>query len=354
VRFPGSRFLHGWDLTHHFISLDDLLRSCQQVGLTGFAELKLSSGSGLIFYYLGAEVSAVYRRGPVGHHGAEAFQLIREALADGTGSITVHELPLEMAHALRGATNRRRVPDSLRHAADVDRLLDWIKKTAHTGTIEINADPGGALLIVAAGRIANMYWDAGDGVIVEKEAALVGLHRALRGEDASVYVSDFSPEAWTSRHETQSAALRSLRRGDRPSDGEEGSETTCRRDLLAALEREVSSTVEAVVFDLMTGVVLARRIRGTSALRVALLSAKLPALTLYVQGLVAAENEDEMEAVEIRTGRVTAIVASVPETREGVAVIIDKIQPSAVVASALARHVREYVAARQGAERASA
>ena len=47
MRFPGARYLHGWDLTHHSVSLDALLRSCQQVGLTGYAELKTAAGVGM-------------------------------------------------------------------------------------------------------------------------------------------------------------------------------------------------------------------------------------------------------------------------------------------------------------------
>ena len=40
MKFPGSKLLHNWDLSAQHLSLDDLLRSCQQIGLTGFAEIK--------------------------------------------------------------------------------------------------------------------------------------------------------------------------------------------------------------------------------------------------------------------------------------------------------------------------
>ena len=63
MNFPGGRLLHTWELESQRVTLDDLLKSCGQVGLTGFAELRLSTGIGMIIYYLGAEVSAVFREG---------------------------------------------------------------------------------------------------------------------------------------------------------------------------------------------------------------------------------------------------------------------------------------------------
>lgn len=56
MRFPGSKLLHEWDLAVQPLSFEDLVRSCQQAGLTG-----LKGGAGLIFYYLGGEVNAHYR-----------------------------------------------------------------------------------------------------------------------------------------------------------------------------------------------------------------------------------------------------------------------------------------------------
>jgi hypothetical protein len=35
MNFPGGRLLHTWELESQRVTLDDLLRSCGQVGLTG-------------------------------------------------------------------------------------------------------------------------------------------------------------------------------------------------------------------------------------------------------------------------------------------------------------------------------
>ena len=59
MKFPGSKLLHHWDLPAPNLSLDDLFRSCQQAGLTGFAELKTANSVAMIFYYLGGEVNAL-------------------------------------------------------------------------------------------------------------------------------------------------------------------------------------------------------------------------------------------------------------------------------------------------------
>ena len=64
MKFPGSKLLHHWDLSAQAPALDDLFRSSQQAGLTGFAEMKFPEAVGMIFYYLGGEVNALYREGP--------------------------------------------------------------------------------------------------------------------------------------------------------------------------------------------------------------------------------------------------------------------------------------------------
>ena len=50
MKFPGSKLLHHWDLATHKVPLDDVLRSCQQVGLTGLAEVKFPQAVAMIFY----------------------------------------------------------------------------------------------------------------------------------------------------------------------------------------------------------------------------------------------------------------------------------------------------------------
>src|SRR5258708_12462172 len=74
MKFPGSKLLHQWDLSVRHLSLEDLLRSCRQAGLTGLAELKLPQGVGLIFYYLAAEGNALSRDAGVRLNGPAALQ----------------------------------------------------------------------------------------------------------------------------------------------------------------------------------------------------------------------------------------------------------------------------------------
>ena len=113
MKFPGSKLLHQWDLATQRLSLDDLLRSCQQAGLTGFAEVKSPQAVAMIFYYLGGEVNALYREGPVAYHGQEALDRLKSQVTAEEGDISVYELPLDMAHLLRGITNRQKLRETL-------------------------------------------------------------------------------------------------------------------------------------------------------------------------------------------------------------------------------------------------
>jgi hypothetical protein len=354
MRFPGGRLLHTWELTTQRVSLEDLLGSCAQVGLSGFAELHLGTGVGTIFYYMGTEVSVVYRDGPVGYQGAEALEHLRHSVETPRGSIRVYEVPLEMAHLLRGVSNRRRLNVPLASPTDLESLLERFKTEGRTGLVEIQAGSGAAALLLVNGRMSNMYWQATDGPTLEQGAALVGLQQALHGQDVSMFVSDFSRDVWRNRHEaTHAVSSRLDVSGTAPGSTDlAGSETLLRRQLLADLDEQVPSMIQAFVVDLMTGAVLSRRIRGTSALRVAILSDKVPALlVLSLREIAAAEGADALETLQFQTGHALAVVEVAAEVQEALVVIADKAQPGPHIAGVLNRACRAYTDARRRLQR---
>ena len=350
MKFPGSKLLHHWDLSVQTIPLEDLLRSCQQVGLTGFAEVQFPEAVAMIFYYLGGEVNALYREGPVAFHGQEALERLRGQPA-GEGFVSVYELPLDVAHLLRGITNRQKLKDTLASRHDLNELLQRMEKLEHTGTLEIQATAGAAMILVIRGRVSNIYWESAEGLTFEKGEARRRLEEALGGNDgAHVYLSDFSRDVWKSRHEVQDSVRSRLEKHD--DDGSRSAteqaadeEMFLRNQVLDQLCAELPSVVQAFLFDLLTGGITCRKGgRGTSALRVGLIAEKVPALTLYLRDLVAAEEHDDVELVEVSTGRVAVLVALVPETQEAIAVVAGRAQPTALIGAALARAVRSYAA----------
>jgi hypothetical protein len=128
MKFPGSKLLQQWDLSVRPLSLEDLFRSCKEIGLTGLAELRLPSTVGLIFYYLGGEVNALYREGSMAYNGALALERVRAQAAGIEGEVAVYELPLDMAHLLRGITNRQRLKETLKSSASSRLPLWWSEK----------------------------------------------------------------------------------------------------------------------------------------------------------------------------------------------------------------------------------
>jgi hypothetical protein len=183
MKFPGSKLLRQWDLSVRHLSLEDLLRSCQQAGLTGLAEIKFPQGVGLIFYYLEAEVNALYREGGVGQNGSVALDELRAKVRGKAGFISVYELPLDMAHMLRGIANRRRLKQTLRARADLIELLHQLEKTEHTGTLEIETRTGAAMVLLVRGRASNTYWESREGLTLERGEARQRLEQALDDGD---------------------------------------------------------------------------------------------------------------------------------------------------------------------------
>jgi len=347
LKFPGSKLLYELDLQQQGVALDDLLRSCRQVGLTGFAEYTGEDAVGMIFYYLGSEANTLFRRGNATSHGPAGLQAFRSAVASGAGALSVFELPLDMAHLLRGITNRRRLPEGPAGKAAFETLLETLEVTEHTGTVEIQTATGSAMLLLIQGRLSNVYWETAGGVTFEKGEARQRLEEALARSKGGIHAfqSDFSSAAWKGRHEPEAGVRSRLQAAGVEQSAEVADEEArARGQVLERLAAQVPALLQGFVFDLLTGAVLARHGRGPDALRVALLAEKVPRLTLYLRDLVAVGQEGDVELFEFSTSRTAILVTIVPEAQEAIALLADKSQPTALIASALSGVARSYAA----------
>jgi hypothetical protein len=346
LKFPGSKLLHNWDLSAQHLSLNDLLRSCQQIGLTGFAEVKTPSAVAMIFYYLGGEVNALYREGAMAYNGALALERLRALAAGIEGEVAVYELPLDMAHLLRGITNRQKRKETLKSKADLAEFLGRMETAEHTGTLEMQTPRGAAMILLVNGRVSNVYWETTAGQTFEKGEARGRLEETLARHEATLFLSEFSRDVWKSRHEIQ-ASVRSKLEGEEQQGAEAltSQEVSLRQKVLEELTAELPAVVLAFMFDLLTGAVYARRTgKSASALRGGLLAEKVPALTRYVRELVSIENGDEVELLEVTTERIALLVATVPDAAEAVGVLAEKAQPTELIGATLSRVVRGYAA----------
>jgi len=75
-----------------------------------------------------------------------------------------------------------------------------------------------------------------------------------------------------------------------------------------------------------------------------LLAERLPGLSAYLRDLVSAEDRDDVELFEMTTGRLALVVAIVPLTQEGLAVVAERAQPTALIGATMMRTVRTYSA----------
>jgi hypothetical protein len=228
-------------------------------------------------------------------------------------------------------------------------LLNRMEKSEHTGTLEVQTGQGAAMILLVRGRVSNTYWETSGGLTYEKGEARQRLEEAFaRGEPPQLFLSEFSRDIWKTRHEVQESVRSRLERREEnkqvATDQIAAEESSLRKLVLDELSAQVPSLIQAFLFDLMTGAVLARKGRGTAAIRVGLLAEKVPSLTLFLRNLVMTEDEDEVELIEFSTERVATVVAIVPEALEGIAVLADKSQPTALIAAALSRSVRGYAA----------
>jgi hypothetical protein len=314
--------------------------------LTGFAEVKIPDAVAMIFYYLGGEVNALFREGAVAYNGADALDRLRAKPLGDDGSVSVYELPLDMAHLLRGITKRQKLRETVKSRGELIEFLLRMEKAEHTGTLEVQNSRGSAMILLVRGRVSNTYWETMGGLTFEKGEARQKLDEAVEKEEAALFLAEFSRDIWKSRHEVQSAIRSRLERRDeeaRPATEQlVAEEVQLRQQVLEELTTQLPALIQAFMFDLLTGIVYARKGKGTAALRVGILAERVPALTMYVRDLVALEDEDQIEIFNLTTERVAVLVAVVPEAQEAIAVIAEKSQPMILIDATLRRLVRSY------------
>ena len=341
MKFPGSKLLRRFDLSAQGSSLPELFRSSRASGFTGLVEVAQAGAIGLIFYYLGGEVHALYRRGATAWSGQPALDKLGAGSAEAGGTVSVFELPLDLAHLMRGLTKRQRLEPRETRAGVVE-ILRRLEKAEHTGTLEVQGAAGAAVVLLVAGRVSNCYFEGADGVSYEAGEARFKL--AALGEGAAeVFLADFSRDAWKSRHEVVAPVLSRLHRPDPRAPEALSAEMGARRKVLEALVAEAPALRQALVFDLMTGAVYDRAGRGSGDLDVSSLAERLPGLVLHVRAQVeAVPDAPPLEYLELSTDRVTMLVALLTDIQEGVALLADRSQPTALLTAALNRAARAY------------
>jgi hypothetical protein len=358
MKFPGSKLLHQWDLAVQRLSLDELFRSCRQSGLTGLAEVKFPDAVGLIFYYLGGEVNALYREGALAYNGQSALDRLRTRVTGDVGTISVFELPLDMAHLLRGITNRQRLKETLRSGSDLVELLRRLEKAEHTGTLEVQTGEGSAMALLVRGRVSNVYWETVGGLTFEKGEARQKLEESLGSEDVPVFLGEFSRDVWKNRHEVQVAVRSRLERRDeirdRSTEELASEETRLREQVLDELTAQLPGLIQAFIFDLMTGSIYLRKGRGATDVHVGPLAELVPDLTISLRDRMAdADESDPLDFMELSTEKLSILVTIVGEVQEAIAVIADRSQPTALIGAALSQVMQGYTARLHPARRKS-
>lgn len=343
MKFPGSKLLQQWDLSIRPLSLEDLFRSCKEIGLTGLAELRLPHTVGLIFYYLGGEVNALYREGHVAYNGQAAIDHLRARTLGPEGTISVYELPLDMAHLLRGITARKKVPDAPRNSTEMDDLLGRLERAEHTGTLEVHAKEGAGMFLIVRGRVSNVYWETPDALIFEKGEARAKLTAALKRGVPSIYLGDFSRETWKARTEVTAPTRHRLDRQGAADDPVPREEAALGEQVLADLVGQVPGLLQCFLFEMTTGAVLARVGPALPEAELDSLVQRIPPVTTFLRNQTwGLGDEDRLDYIELSTPRASVLVAIIPEALEAIAVVVDRSEPVAPAASALRQAAAEY------------
>lgn len=369
MRFPGSKLL-SQDLSTETTSFDSIIRHCEDVNLSGYMEIAFGDAEGLLLFYLGEQINIIYRQGNKIFLAGEATLKLRNTAQLKEGKISIYELPLDMAHMLRGLSNRKEIFGQIFASEPLKELTAKLKSEGHTGSLEVLTSKGTGMILQVRGRFSTAYFETEAGVTFEKKEALNKIYELLDREDtvAQVFQSDFSPDIWKSRQQggkSRTSRLQELlesRRSDEdPNDATVPVEpvaeivppvepektldrTPLQEQILAEIHEQTPSLLAAFFFNLQTEEIDAELVTAPEETADRLIVDKLPAFVKYLENLAAMRSDDHMEILSMSTENFYLIVKCIRETEEGIALITDRSQPVTLASALLLNSSQRYVA----------
>jgi hypothetical protein len=378
MRFPGSKLL-SQELSTKTTPFDSIVRHCEDVNLSGYVEITFGDAEGLILFYLGEQINVIYRHGVNKFFlGGEATLKLRNTAALKEGRISIYELPLDMAHMLRGLSNRKEIFGQIFASDPLKDLVKKLQAEGHTGSLEVFTNRGTGMILNVRGRFSTAYFETEAGVTFEKKEALNKIYELLDRDDTSaqVFQSDFSPDIWKSRQQggTKSRAsrlqeiLEQRRPGEAPhiesreAEGVEASDQTVpakedrnadrhplQEQILAEIRDQTPSLLAAFFFDLSSEEIDAEIVTAPEETADRLIVDKLPAFVKYLENLAAMRGDDHVEILSMSTENFYLIVKCIRETGEGIALITDRSQPVTLASSLLLNSAHRYLTMLAGA-----
>jgi hypothetical protein len=394
MRFPGSKLL-SQELSTRTTPFDSIIRHCEDVNLSGYLEITFGDAEGLILFYLGEQINVIYRHGVNKFFlGGEATLKLRNTAAVKEGKISIYELPLDMAHMLRGLSNRKEIFGQIFASDPLKDLLKKLQSEGHTGSLEVLTNKGTGMILNVRGRFSTAYFETEAGVTFEKKEALNKIYELLDRDDTSarVFQSDFSPDIWKSRQQGGSKARASRlqeileqrrpphvsgeRRDHDASDGrdrESGSSSSSgsagratqksggsdasggadrrplQEQILAEIRDQTPSLLAAFFFNLRTEEIDAELVVAPNETSDRLIVDKLPAFVKYLENLAAMRGDDHVEMLSMSTENFYLIVRCLRDTDEGIALITDRSQPVTLASSLLLNSAHRYLTMLAGA-----
>jgi hypothetical protein len=376
MRFPGSKLLSE-DLSTTTAPFESVVRHCEDVNLSGYMEASFGDAEGLMLFYLGEQINIIYRAGNEIFVSNEAALKLRNTAQARDGKVSIYELPLDVAHMLRGLSNRQEIFSEVLAADPLKDLLKKLEEEGHTGSVEVITNKGTAMILLVRGRFSNCYFETEAGVTFEKGEALNKIYELLGQPETSarVFQSEFSPDHWKARHETnraRSSRLHELLEQKRHADDADGAtpsstraapaevkETPAaqkikdkkplQRNVLAEIRENTPSLLAAFFFDMDTEEIEVEVVEAPNETEDRLIIEKLPAFVKYLENLSAMRDDDHIEELSFTTENFYLIVKCIPETNEAVALITDKSQPVTLASALLLNSSHRYVLQLSGA-----
>jgi hypothetical protein len=347
MRFPGSKLL-SQDLSTKTTPFDSIIRHCEDVNLSGYVEIAFGDAEGLILFYLGEQINVIYRHGVNKFFlGGEATLKLRNTATLKEGRISIYELPLDMAHMLRGLSNRKEIFGQIFASDPLKDLVKKLQSEGHTGSLEVLTNKGTGMILNVRGRFSTAYFETEAGVTFEKTRQQ-GSSKARQSRLSEILEQRRPEPEKTAPEPKEAEAGESIEKAPAKLD-KNADRGPLQEQILSEIRDQTPSLLAAFFFDLRTEEIGTELVTAPEETGDRLIVDKLPAFVKYLENLAAMRGDDHVEILSMSTENFYLIVKCLRDTDEGIALITDRSQPVTLASSLLLNSSHRYLTMLAGA-----
>ena len=145
-------------LSARFLAFDRMIATLGQGGYSGFVRVIGPRVNAILLFRNGKMIDCIFREGDRRTDGEAAVRRVEQLVHGGDGVVDIVELQPEMVDSLHHlASGAPTYPELYASWVNLGGLIEFLKQRAFTGSVTVQADAGGGVLMLRHGELLGAF-----------------------------------------------------------------------------------------------------------------------------------------------------------------------------------------------------